>query len=113
MTGMGVPGSPLIRVMVVPKSGSVTDSRYPGFANGDVTLLLTPSTKPHAASATTETVALPDLPLLVAVTVALPGVNAVTSPADETVATEGIELCQLTSLLEMTFPDAVRTVAAS
>ena len=99
--------------MVVPKSGSVTDWRYPGFANGDVVFLLTPSTSAQDAAATTETVAFPDLRLLVAVTVASPGVNAVTTPADETVATAGIELCQLTLLLEMMFPDVVRTVAVS
>jgi hypothetical protein len=53
------------------------------------------------------------VPLLVAVTVALPGVSAVTSPADETVATSGFELRQLTSLPEMTFPDVARMVAAN
>jgi hypothetical protein len=99
--------------MVVPKSGSVTDWRYPGFANGDVAFLLTPSTSPQDAAAMTETVAFPDLSLRVAVTVASPGASAVTSPADETVATAVFELCQLTAPSGMTFPDVVRTVAAS
>jgi len=97
----------------VPKTGSVTDWRYPGFANVAVGFLLTPSISAHVAAATTETLAFPDVPLLVAVTVALPGVSAVTSPADETVATSGFELRQLTSLPEMTFPDVARMVAAN
>ena len=47
----------------------------------------------------------------VAVMVAVPSATAVTSPADETVATEVSELAQVTVGFEMVFPPASVTVA--
>ena len=58
------------------------------------------------------TVAVPLADPDVAVMVAVPSATAVTSPADETVATEVSELAQVTVGFEMIFPDASVTVAA-
>ena len=43
--------------------------------------------------------------------VAVPSVTAVTSPADETVATEALDVAHVTVGFEITVPPASRTVA--
>ena len=47
----------------------------------------------------------------VAVMVAVPSATAVTSPADETVATDELDVAQVTSASEITVPPASVTVA--
>ena len=48
----------------------------------------------------------------VAVMVAVPSATAVTRPADETVATDELDVAQVTSASEITVPPASVTVAA-
>ena len=66
-----------------------------------------------AGGAVTVIEAVPDCPSLVAVIVALPGATAVTTPDEETVATELALLDQVTGRPVSTFPFASCVVALS
>src|SRR5687767_11127933 len=81
-----------MRVIVVPKSGSSTDWRYPGFASGDGRTRFVPPTIVHAADATvTATVALAVLPSTVAEIAEIPAATPTATPLAPTVATVGFE----------------------
>ena len=68
---------------------------------------------PTCAPSRTVIVTVPDFPSLVAVMIAVPGVNAVTSPLPETVATDVLLELQLTVLPVSAAPEASFGVAVS
>src|ERR1700741_4732327 len=65
------------------------------------------------AGAVTVKPADPDWPSLDALIVVVPAASAVTVPVPETLATPGLELCQVTLLPVSVFPAASRSVAVA
>src|SRR5689334_7030520 len=96
---MAAPTSPLMRVRVVPKSGSITGWRYPGFASALVGRLFQSDTRLHdppldgsdvvVLVEVTVSVALPLTLPLVPTMFVVPAATAVIKPAAVTVAMEG------------------------
>ena len=99
-----VPGSPAIRVIVVPNGAGTIGPRYNGFGTAGMEKTRLASVISVEEPATTATLAVPVLPSLTAVMTADPAPTAAANPFDETVATLGALLDQEMLRPERLFP---------